>query len=117
MRYANIQKQFNVDTEAVDYNNFGLSVHAKTRMSQRNIDMKQVHLVLQLGKVIHSRKARFYVIGRKNIGRLSHQGIDAQSLENIQVVVDDKSNLILTVYKNSNFRQIRPKQRRERYMH
>ncbi|MBE9396809.1 DUF4258 domain-containing protein [Pontibacterium sp. N1Y112] len=96
---------------------FELSHHAQTRMSQRSINLGEVQSVLQHGRVIHSRRARFYVVGHKDVERFSHAGIDVRALENIQVVVDEISNRILTVYRNRNFRQIRPTSRRERGLH
>jgi hypothetical protein len=102
--------------EAVNDEHLDLSKHAQMRMSQRSIDLDQVQLVLTYGRVIHSRRARFYVIGRKEVKLLEKAGIEVGNLENIQIVVADKSNLILTVYRNKDFRQIRPKHRRERRM-
>jgi hypothetical protein len=93
-----------------------LSQHAEMRMSQRAIDLEQVQLVLSYGRLIHSRRARYYVMGRKEIERLEKKGLDVGGLENIQVVVAEKSNLILTVYRNKDFRQIRPRHRRERWL-
>jgi hypothetical protein len=55
-------------------------------------------------------------MGRKEIKRLDKKGLEVGDLENIQIVVAEKSNLILTVYRNKDFRQIRPKHRRERRM-
>jgi len=95
---------------------FDLSKHAQIRMSQRSIDVDKVQQVLTYGRMIRSRSAMFYVIGRKDIKKLGRAGIDARLLENIQVVVDERSNRILTVYRNEDFRQIRPKHRRERRM-
>jgi hypothetical protein len=69
--------------------------------------------VLTYGRLIHSRRARLYVIGRKEIKRLEKTWLEAENLENIQIVVDERSNLVLTVYSNKDFRQIRPKHRRE----
>jgi hypothetical protein len=93
-----------------------LTQHAEMRMSQRSIDLEQVQLVLNYGRLIHSRRARFYVMGRKEIKRLEKKGLEVGDLENIQIVVAEKSNLILTVYRNKDFRQIRPKHRRGRRM-
>jgi hypothetical protein len=95
---------------------FTLTKHANQRMSQRGIHLKQVLGVLKYGRIIHSRRARFYVLGKRDVDDLAKQCIDVRDIENIQVLVDEKSNVILTAYKNKNFRQIRPKHRHERRM-
>jgi len=117
MRAVTIDTYLDLGHAAANDEHFGLSRHALKRMSQRSIDVEQVQLVLCHGTVIHSRRARFYVVGRKEMKRLVAVGCDVRGLENIQVVVDEKSNNILTVYRNRDFRQIRPKHRRERRMH
>jgi hypothetical protein len=116
MRAVIIDTYLDLSHTAANDEHFGLSHHALRRMSQRSIYLEQVQLVLSHGKVIHSRRARFYVVGRKEIKRLGKAGLDVEGLENIQVIVDEKSNRILTVYRNKDFRQIRPKHRRERRM-
>jgi len=106
-----------VDThyaEAKNDEHFCLSAHAEKRMSERAIDLCQVQQAISYGRIIHSRRARFYVIGKKELACLHHQGVEASHLENIQVVVDERSNTILTVYRNRDFRQIRPVHRHER---
>jgi hypothetical protein len=95
---------------------FCLSHHAHIRMSQRSIDLAQIQNVLMHGKMMHSRRARFYVVGKRDVKRLAKAGLDTQNLENIQVVVEEKSNTIVTVYRNRDFRHIRPTSRRQRHM-
>jgi hypothetical protein len=102
--------------ESANDEHFDLSTHAQMRMSQRSIGLEQLQLVLSYGRMIRSRRARFYVIGRKEIKSLEKQGLEVRGLENIQIIVDEKSSRISTVYRNRNFRQIRPKHRRERRM-
>ncbi|MDB4806903.1 DUF4258 domain-containing protein [Pseudomonadales bacterium] len=116
MRAIIIDTAIDQSYEAANDEHFDLSQHAQMRMSQRSIDLEQVKLVLSHGRMIHSRRARFYVVGRKEIKRLEKAGLDVRNLENIQIVVDERSNRILTVYRNKDFRQIRPKHRRERRM-
>jgi hypothetical protein len=106
----------NLNYDAANDGALDLTQHAEMRMSQRSIDLEQIQLVLSYGRLIHSRRARFYVMGRKEIKRLEKNGLEVSDLENIQIVVAKKSNLILTVYRNKDFRQIRPKHRRERRM-
>ena len=117
MRAIIIDIGINQSYEAANDEYFDLSQHAQMRMSQRSINLEQVQLVLSYGRMIHSRRARFYVIGRKEVKRLEKAELEARNLENIQIVVDERSNRILTVYRNKDFRQVRPKHRHERRMH
>jgi hypothetical protein len=116
MRAVIIDTYLDLSHTAANDEHFGLSQHALMRMSQRSIDLEQVQLVLSHGKMMHSRRARFYVVGKKDVKRLAKAGLDTQNLENIQVVVEEKSNTIVTVYRNKDFRHIRPTSRRERHM-
>jgi hypothetical protein len=116
MRQVIIYEGFKACGDVGNDEHFGLSFHAEKRMYQRSITLDQIQKVLEYGRMIHSRRARFYVIGHKEIKRMEILGLDVVGLENIQVVVDEKSSLILTTYKNKDFRQIRPKHRRERHM-
>ena len=96
---------------------FTLTDHADSRMQQRNIDVSAVQLVLSYGKIIHSKKARYFVVRKRDIKRLAKHCKDIALTENIQVLVADGINSIITVYRNSDFRQIRPQSRRERRAH
>ena len=116
MTLVSIDSCMNQSYEAANDGALDLTQHAEMRMLQRSIDLEQVQLVLSYGRLIHSRRARFFVMGRKEIIKLEKKGLEVGDLENIQIVVSEKSNLILTVYRNKDFRQIRPKYRRERRM-
>ena len=94
-----------------------VSKHADYRMHQRDIDKNIVELVLRHGRLIRSRRACFYVIGKRDVNQLQNKGVNTEGLENVHVVVDEKSNTVLTVYKNNNFRNIRPTHRRDRNLH
>jgi hypothetical protein len=96
---------------------FNLSEHACSRMNQRCIDKRSLKAVLSFGRVIRSRGACFYVIGKRELHHLQKTGVDIYRLENTQVVVDEKSSTVITVYKNNNFRKIRPIKRCERKLH
>ena len=96
---------------------FCLSQQAIKRMSQRAINPEQIQLALEYGRVIHSRHAKFYVIGKKEVQQLDKEGLDLRPMEGLQVVVNEKTNLVMTVYKNKDFRQIRPQRRRQRHLH
>jgi hypothetical protein len=102
---------------AINDEYFIVTEHALKRAEKRAIGIKQLETVLEYGRVIHSRRARFYVIGKREVKALKHLGSEIRQLENIQVVVDDKTNSVLTAYRNRDFRQIRPTSRRERKLH
>lgn len=117
MRQVTVDTMLSNICETTNDIDFQLSKHAQLRMSQRSIDLKQIEKVLSYGRVIHSRRARFYVVGKKDTKRLSKTGINTQGLENMQVLVEGKTNTIVTVYRNKGFRHIRPVHRRERHLH
>jgi len=117
MREVTVDKIMSNICEASNDVNFHLSQHAQLRMSQRSIDLKQIEKVLSYGRVIHSRRARFYVVGKKDTKRLSKNGVNTLGLENMQVLVEEKTNTIVTVYRNNDFRHIRPVHRRERHFY
>jgi len=117
MREVIVDKMMTNIFEASNDVNFHLSKHAQLRMSQRSIDLEQIQKVLNYGRMIHSRRARFYVVGKKDTKRLSKNGVNTQGLENMQVLVEEKTNTIVTVYRNKDFRHIRPVHRCERHLH
>ena len=96
---------------------FSLSDHAFERMHKRAIAKQAIETVLTYGRLIRSRRACFYVIGKRELHHLQKTGVDIYRLENTQVVVDEKSSTVITVYKNNNFRKIRPIKRCERKLH
>ena len=91
-----------------------ISHHAYKRMAQRGLSMEQVSLVLTYGRKVHARRAIFYVIGKKEVARLGHKLPELAALEGIQVLVNADNEVVLTVYRNHDFRQIRPNKRSER---
>ena len=96
---------------------FRLSQHAIKRMSQRAISPEQIRMALEYGRLIHSRNAKFYVVGKKEVQRHIREGLDLRMMEGLQVVVNEKKNLVMTVYKSRDFRQIRPQRRQQRHLH
>ena len=96
---------------------FLLSDHLLQRMQQRAIRENAIVAALSLGRIIRSRGACFYVIGKRDLNSFRQCGVNLERLENMQVVVDAKTNTVVTVYKNNNFRKIRPFKHRERWIH
>ena len=83
--------------------------HAWVRMCGRRLNANAIDAVLNHGRVIHVRGAAIYVIGRKEVARLARLGIDVADYEGVQVVCTSDSSAILTVYRNSDFRGLKPR--------
>jgi len=94
-----------------------LSAHAAQRMSQRGLHVWQVELVLEYGREIHSRRAVFHVVGRKEIELYGSKVPELRKLDGVQVVAHSNSEIILTVYRNLDLRRIRPNKRKHRHLH
>ena len=86
--------------------------HALTRMSGRGFHSNTVDTVLTYGRVIHVRGAAIHVIGKKEVERLSRTGVDVGHCEGVQVVCTPDLSKILTVYRNRDFRGLKPRGRR-----
>ncbi|AGA89733.1 hypothetical protein Thimo_0902 [Thioflavicoccus mobilis 8321] len=80
---------------------FVLTDHANLRMSQRGIGRDQLAAVLRFGRCRHTRGARYFFVGRKEVRRYSGQGLDLRPLENLQVLMAPHSDAFITVYRNA----------------
>lgn len=87
---------------------FFMTHHAVQRMDSRRISMEAVEHVLEYGRLVRSRGASIYVIGRKEVAYSQIRGVDLSDLEGIQVVCG-KDGAIMTVYRNRDLRGLRPK--------
>jgi len=105
---------FDTETET---QNFALTEHARQRMGQRGVSEEAVELALNYGRKIHSRGAVFHVIGRKEIAKLGDEHPEMAELDGVQVLTSSDCESVLTVYKNHDFRSIRPTKRRQRHYH
>jgi len=88
-----------------------LTTHARQRMGARRLPKDAVRAVLEHGRVIHVRGAAIHAIGRKEISRSRRQGIDLSPFDGVQVVCSP-DGAVLTVYRNRDFRGLRPRRRR-----
>ncbi len=93
--------------------NYDLTRHAWERMGGRGLSPDKVRRVLNYGRVAHVRGATIYAVGRKEVERFAVDGVDLSDVEGVQVVCSDSGN-IMTVYRNRNFRGLRPSRRRAR---
>lgn len=95
-------------------NMLSVSDHAAKRMSKRGLFPWQIDLVIKYGRRVHSRRAVYYALGRREVSRYQEKMPELVGLESIQVVVNSEQEVILTVYRNHDFRKIRPCKRRHR---
>lgn len=85
-----------------DIDSFALTDHACLRMSQRGIRREQLSAVLRFGRCRHTRGARFFFVGRKEICRYAREGLDLRSVENIHVLMASRDDSVITVYRNTH---------------
>ena len=84
-----------------------LSSHAKTQMKRRGISSEAVRMVLKFGREVFTRGAIVYAVGRKEIEHFKNIGINLVGLNGLQVVCGEDLSVI-TVYRNRDFKRLRP---------
>lgn len=89
-------------------NDFNLTRHAWEQMCRRGISTTIIRNVIDYGRTVHVRGAKIYAIGRKEVRRYFHKGIDLAASEGVQVVCSD-DGVIVTTYRNHDFRGLRGK--------
>jgi hypothetical protein len=90
-----------------------LTRHAQTQMGRRGIPEDAVAAALAHGRKVHTRGAVIFAIGRKEIAR-EQAGVDLSHFDGVQVVVS-LEGVVITVYRNRDFRQLRAGLGRGRY--
>ncbi|NIX02635.1 MAG: DUF4258 domain-containing protein [Phycisphaerae bacterium] len=91
---------------------FTITEHAMRRMAQRGFKMADIYLALERGQYIYAHKTLFVFLGRR---QLADSGNLVERLEGLTLVIEPKSNSVLTVYRNrDSLRKIRYKERRYR---
>lgn len=88
-----------------------LTQHASLRSQQRSISLPTIDLVTTYGRKIHARGATFMVVGRKEVDRYQGMGIDLSQAQGVHVVLSTEGQVI-TMYRNHDLRNIRPKKRK-----
>jgi len=86
-----------------------ITQHAWARMCSRRLNGQTIDTVLNYGRVIHVRGAAIHVIGRKEVEKLARFGVDVGDCEGVQVVCTPDDSAILTVYRNNDFRALKPR--------
>jgi hypothetical protein len=79
-------------------------------MQERHISKTDVDLVVAYGREAHVRGATIFAVGRKETERYRRIGVDLVDLEGIQVVCNALGE-VMTVYRNHDFRTLRPRRR------
>ena len=92
-----------------------ISGHAVCRMNSRRFNVDILETVLEFGRVVYTRGASIHVIGKKEITRYSTKGINLSACEGIHVVCSTDEETIITMYKNKNFRGLRPRKRNSHF--
>lgn len=90
-----------------------LTRHAWERMGCRGFSPAKIRRVLRYGRIVHVRGATIYAVGRKEVEFFATKGVALSDVEGVQVVCSDCGS-ILTVYRNRDFRGLKPKFRRSR---
>ena len=92
------------------------SRHAQIREGQRGISKKQVMLAYQYGRVIHSRRAVYHVIGNKEIKKYGGIVPELKNMNGVQLVVS-ANGTVLTAFKNKDLRKVRPYKHSHKHLH
>lgn len=92
------------------------SRHAQAREEQRGISQKQVMLAYQYGRVIHSRRAVYHVIGNKEIKKYGDIEPELKNMNGVQLVMSI-NGIVLTAYRNKDLRKVRPYKHSHKHLH
>lgn len=85
-----------------------LTRHAAERMSTRRLPAAAVTAVITYGRTVRTRGAEILAIGRREVEMYEREGIDLSRYEGVQVVCS-REGVVLTVYRNRDFRGLRPR--------
>ena len=88
-----------------------ITQHARKRMTARQISEAALSAVLEYGRVVYVRGAKIYVVGRKEVTKFFRRGVELSDCEGIHVVCTPEG-VVLTTYRNRDFRGLRPRGRR-----
>lgn len=87
-----------------------LTYHAWQRMCSRHLSPAAIEAALDYGRIVYVRGAVIHAIGRNEVERYRREGIDLSKHEGVQVVCSS-DGAVLTVYRNRDFRGLRPRNR------
>lgn len=90
-----------------------LTHHAAKRMKSRALPATAVASVIRYGRIVKIRGAEIHAIGRREVAHFAREGIDLSAWAGVQVVCTT-DGVIVTVYRNHDFRGLRPRRPRRR---
>ncbi len=90
----------------MNHNKSILTQHAGKRMRHRRIPVNAIELVIEYGRIVFTRGAMIYAIGRNEVERFKKENVNLSECEGVQVVCS-MDGIVLTVYRNQNFRKLR----------
>ena len=80
--------------------------HACEQMAARGISQDAIQAALAFGKEVYTRGAIIYALGKKEAKRAYHEAGDLSRFSGVQVVCSHRG-IVLTAYRNRNFRGLR----------
>jgi len=89
-----------------------LTNHASARMGSRHISPAEVAFVMNNGRGYHVRGAVIYVMGRRDLKLFRNNKTITESIKGLQVVCAPDDDVVITVYRNTDFRHLRRKYRK-----
>ena len=90
-----------------------LTEHARMRLDARRIPATAVEMALLFGRERRLNGATFFAIGRREVERFTGTGVDLRRYEGIHVVCAE-ADVVVTAYRNRDFRGLRPRSYRRR---
>lgn len=90
-----------------------LTEHARMRMDARRIPTTAVEMAFLFGRERRLNGATFFAIGRREVVQFAVVGVDLRPYEGIQVVCVE-NDVVVTAYRNQDFRGLRPPSFRRR---
>jgi len=85
-----------------------LTRHAKQRQRSRGIKSDAIDAVLEYGREVYTRGALIYAIGKREIKEQLRRGLNLSAYNGIQVLCSSDGGCVITVYRNRDFRGLRP---------
>jgi hypothetical protein len=91
-----------------------LTTHARARLFARRFSEATLDMVVSFGREVHARGATIYVVGRKEIHVGHKHAIELSELEGVHVICD-RQGTVLTVYRNRDLRDLKPRRGMKKY--
>lgn len=95
---------------------YPLTKHAKQQMDARRVRAEALAATLSFGRKVHIRGAIIYAIGKREARKWGRRGIDLSRFEGVQAVCSP-DGAVMTVYRNRDLHQLRPRRRRWGFRH